>query len=384
MQNEDILAPLPMVSGMDALPSLTGNLRSDLPGDPIRGSAAQTAGPATPPTKLDGRTKAAIVVRLLLNEGADIPLEDLPEPLQAQLTQQMGRMRLVDRQTLGAVVHEFADALDGVGLSFPNGLAGALNALDGKISPQTAARLRREAGVRRSGDPWTRLRALPVDTLAEIAQAESTEIAAVLLSKLDVSRAAELLGTLPGPVARRITYAVSQTGAVTPEAVDRIGLSLASQLDNRPIPAFDDGPGERVGAILNQSAAATRDDVLSALEETDAEFAARVRRAIFVFEHIPARVNPLDVPRVVRAVNADEMVTALAAAADGPNAQAAEFLLGNMSTRLADNMREEVAERGAVKPRDGEAAMNNVITAIRDLISAGEIEMVTDESEESG
>ena len=37
---------------------------------------------------LSRKAKAAIVVRLLINEGADIPLEDLPEELQAKLTQQ--------------------------------------------------------------------------------------------------------------------------------------------------------------------------------------------------------------------------------------------------------------------------------------------------------
>ncbi len=364
MQNKDFPMPLPIAAPLDSVSSL-----SKAPEEPRK------------PVALDGRTKAAIVVRLLLNEGADIPLEDLPESLQAQLTQQMGRMRTVDRHTLGSVLHEFADALDGIGLSFPDGLAGALNALDGKISPQTAARLRREAGVRQSGDPWVRLKALPVDTLVGLALAESTEVAAVLLSKLDVAKAAEMLGQVPGPVARRITYAISQTGAVTPAAVDRIGLSLTSQLDDRPVPAFDDGPGERVGAILNQSAAATRDDVLSALDETDAEFAARVRRAIFVFEHIPARVDPLDVPQVVRAIDNDVLVTALAAAADGPYAEVAEYLLSNMSSRLADNLRDEITDRGAVKPRDGEVAMNSVVTAIRDLINSGEIEIMTKEEE---
>ena len=35
------------------------------------------------PATLSKRAKAAIVVRLLINEGADIPLEELPPELQA-------------------------------------------------------------------------------------------------------------------------------------------------------------------------------------------------------------------------------------------------------------------------------------------------------------
>jgi len=279
------------------------------------------------------------------------------------------------------VLKEFADALDGIGLSFPNGLAGALQALDGKISPQTAARLRKEAGVRQAGDPWVRLRALEAAELAEMISAESTEVAAILLSKLEVAKAAELLGHLPGPLARRITFAISQTESVTPEAVDRIGLSLASQMDQRPILAFDDGPDQRVGAILNQTAAATRDDVLTGLDESDASFGKSVRKAIFTFTHIPDRLAMRDVPKVIKLVDPGDLVTALAGATEGAQAEAAEFLLSNMSTRMADNLREEVEEKGMVKTAEGEAAMNLVIAAIRELEQTGEVELVFPEED---
>lgn len=333
--------------------------------------------PAGKPIKaLDTKAKAAIVVRLLLNEGADLPLEDLPDDLQAQLIQQMGSMGLVDRTTLYAVVEEFAGVLDGVGLSFPKGLAEAITVMDGKISPQTAARLRKEAGVRQAGDPWARLRGLSIEDLVRMAQAECTEVAAVLLSKLDTAKAAALLGALPGPLARRITYAVSQTGHVTPDAVDRIGLSLAAQLDHKAPVAFDDAPGARIGAILNQSAAATRDDMLTGLDETDSEFATTVRKSIFIFAHIPERVRSRDVPGLVRAVDQDVLVTALAAAIDEDTKATAEFLLGNMPSRLAESVREEVEEKGKVKARDGEAAMTEVIAAIRAQEQAGELELI--------
>ncbi|MDA3857991.1 MAG: flagellar motor switch protein FliG, partial [Roseovarius sp.] len=69
--------------------------------------------------------KAAIIVRFLLNEGTDVPLTDLPDGLQARLTTQMGSMRYVDRGTLADVVAEFAQELEGMGLTFPRGMAGA-------------------------------------------------------------------------------------------------------------------------------------------------------------------------------------------------------------------------------------------------------------------
>ena len=344
---------------------------------------ARLSPPSHSAGRLTRRQKAAIIVRFLLSEGADVPLTELPEPLQESLTTQMGSMRYVDRNTLAEVVGEFAAELEAMGLTFPKGVAGALSALDGRISPQTAARLKKEAGVRQFGDPWEQVRTAKPEDLLTILQRESTEIAAVMLSKLDVARAADLLGKLPGDTARRITYAVSQTEAIAPDAVDRIGLALAAQLHNVPDVAFADGPVQRVGEILNYSPAATREEVLTGLEETDEDFARLVRKAIFTFVHIPDRVNPVDVPKLTRDVDQAVLVTALASASAGELAPAADFILDNMSKRMAEALREEIGELGSVKPRDGEDAMTQVVNAIRQLEAAGEITLITAEEDDA-
>lgn len=332
--------------------------------------------------RLTRRQKAAIIVRFLLNEGAEVPLTDLPEPLQAILTTQMGSMRYVNRRTLADVVAEFAQELEALGLTFPRGVSGALSALDGRISPQTAARLRKEAGVRQFGEPWQQVCRGEPDQLLAILETESAEVGAVMLSKLNVARAADLLGRLPGPAARAIAFEMSRTAAVTPDAVDRIGLSLAAQLHERPETAFDDGPVERVGAILNYSPAATRDDVLTGLDETDLDFANLVRKALFTFVHIPDRVAPVDIPKVTREVDQTVLATALKAAAQTGLAPVAEFVLGNMSRRLAEVIREEMEEMGKVRARGGEDAMTEMVNAIRTLEANGEITLIGPEDEE--
>lgn len=354
---------------------------SDLSSLPKTAGVGSAASRKSSAASLTRKQKAAIIVRLLVNEGAEVTLAELPESLQADLTQQMGSMRYVDRATLADVVNEFADELESIGLHFAGGIAGALSALDGRISPQTAARLRKEAGVRQTGDPWTRIRVLPARRLIDFIRQESTEIAAVLLSKLDTAKAAEVLSKLPGPEARRITYAVSLTANVTPEAVDRIGLSLASQLDRDPVRAFSAEPVERVGAILNNSPAATRDELLDALEQEDETFAGEVRKAIFTFENIADRILPSDIPGIMRELDQAIAARALAAAQEKGFGEVVEFMLGNMSKRMADNLRDEMADVGSLKPKDAEAAMNEVVAVIRKQADNGEIAFVVEDDE---
>ncbi len=336
--------------------------------------------PVAPMSRLTRRAKAAIVVQFILKEGANVPLTSLPEDLQIQLTQLLGEMRYIDRATMHAVIAEFSEELDSIGLSFPGDIAGALSALDGKISAQTAARLRKEAGVRQIGDPWQRLAALPVARLQTFVTSESTQVAAVMVSKLDVSKAADLLSTLPGDVARRITYAMSMTDAVTPDAVERIGLSLAAQLDAEPPKAFRNQPSERVGAILNFSRATTRDQLLTALDEEDKGFAEQVRKSIFTFAHIADRMTAIDVPKITRDVDQETLAKVISGAIDDADRRSVEFILSNISKRLSDGLREMSEDLGAVTPKDAEAAMNTVVRAIRALADSGEIvlQMPTD------
>jgi flagellar motor switch protein FliG len=74
------------------------------------------------------------------------------------------------------------------------------------------------------------------------------------------------------------------------------------------------------------------------------------------------------------------LVTALAAAQGKPGLEdAAEFLLANISQRLAQGLREEMATRGKVKDKEGEEAMTAIITVIRTLEASGEITLVLHE-----
>lgn len=338
--------------------------------------------PIRPVRNLSSRQKAAVIVRFLLAQGTDLPLANLPDDVQAELTEQMGLMRLVDRDTLNQVVREFTARLESVGLAFPDGIEGALSMMSGHISSGAANQLRRTASSSPTADPWKRLLSLSVEDLCQLLDGEAVEVAAVVMSKLPVEQAAKLLGLLPGARARRIAFAVSQTEDVDPATVRRIGHALLAQVDSRPPRAFNRAPVERVGAILNVSAAATRDEVLEGLAAEDMEFATEVRRTIFTYAHIVRRIAVEDVAKIVRIVDQESLIRAMAYSVGHEEEASTEFILANISQRMAQTLRDEMAERGTVKQKDAEAAMNAVVTAIRQLEGMGELEMrdLADES----
>ncbi len=331
---------------------------------------------ASPARHLTGRQKAAILLRILAREGMAPPLHDLPEHVQADLIRQMGALGEPDEAEVAAVADEFARLMETGGVFGPAAMAQALEMLNGAISPAVAQRLRAQAGE--GGDPWERIAARDAETLLPVFETESIEVAAIVLSKLPVSTAAAVLGLLPGERARQITYAVSLTSAVAPDAVRRIGRALAGVLDVVPILAFSDGPVARVGAILNSSRNATRNEVLEGLDEEDKAFAEEVRRAIFTFANIRERIAPRDIPKILRGVEQDVVVRAIAGAV-GDLAPVAEFIMSALPQRMADAIRGEVEELGEIDEDTSDLAMGEIIAVIRQLEADGEIHLVADE-----
>lgn len=337
--------------------------------------------PAIGGLQLTPRQKAAVIVRLLLAEGDDIDLARLPPGLQTDLAQEMALMGIIDRDTRNAIVAEFCDRLESVGLSFPGDIDGTLDLLDGHLSPDTTDRLRRMAALNGDGDPWDRIAVMAPTLLAELARTEAVEIAAVMFSKLPVPRAAEVFGLLDPQLARQIAYAMSLTGGIEAAALQRIGKALIQAADAVPQPPLQGKAGEKVGAILNFSPSTMRDSVLAGLDDDDAGFAGEVRKTIFTWAHVPHRVDPRDIPRLTREVDNAVLLKALAGAR-GDARETVDFILGGISSRLAETMREEMEALGKISVRDAEVAMDEVVATIRRMEAAGDLFLISPEPEE--
>ncbi len=323
---------------------------------------------------LSGAQKAAIIVRVLVSEEVDFPLSSLPADRQAALTQAMGSLQLVDRATMNAVVSEFVDLLEQVGLSFPDGIDGALSMLDGRLDVQATRQLRALARGGDGHDPWAELDLADTGDLCDLLQRESRVVGAVVLSKLTTAKAAAVLGALPGDQARALALAVARTDAIAPQAVARIGAALAEQLREKPARAFDDPSSRRVGEILNVTPARLRDSLLDQLAQADADFASGVRDAIFTFQDIPEKIAPRDVPALMRAL-APEDLALIMAADDAASRATLDFLLGNMSKRMAEGLRDDADAVEPPAPSALDAAQARVTTAIREMIDAGTISL---------
>ncbi|WP_281825404.1 flagellar motor switch protein FliG [Jannaschia rubra] len=334
-----------------------------------------------PSAPLTPRQKAAVIIHLLVSGRADPGLRDLPPDQQRLIVREIARLRFIDRETLAGVVAEFASELDSIGLHFPRDPARVLAALESQLSLDVIDGMMAELGdTARPGDgPWAQIAGLDVAAIRQMMDGESDEVSAVLLSKLPAARAAEIIGSLPGDRADSIAAAFARTEDVTPAAVAQIGMALGRQSATRRTPAFDADGVKRVGNILNAATSGVRRSILDSLDAVDAAFAARVRATVFSYENIADRVDPRDLPRVLRGVENTVLVTAIAGTPPEMSA-IPEFMLGAISKRLAEQLREEVAERSPPTAEEAETAMSAIVAVIRQMEEDGELILSTPET----
>ena len=132
-----------------------------------------------------------------------------------------------------------------------------------------------------------------------------------------------------------------------------------------------------VAEILNVIDRATERSLLENLAQEDPDLVEEIRRLMFVFEDI-AKLGNRDIQTLLKNVESSQWAMAL----KGASEELKEKILGNMSKRAADLLREEMEYLGPVRLSNVEQTQQQIVDIVRRLEDAGEITTHTDEEEE--
>ena len=330
---------------------------------------------------LTRQQKAAIVIGVLGPDAAGPLLERLDETALRGFAEGMSKLRRVEPEVVEAIIAEFLDALEHAGTALQGGLPVARGLLERHVKEGTLMRILDDVDVPSIHNVWSKLNRVNEDALADFLKREHPQTAAVVLSKLSSDLAAAVLSRFEGDRARDVVLGISRAHSLSSQVIEAIGASVSRDFlagQNADAPARD--PAERIGSIMNFTAADIRNHVLERIAEGQPDFAEQIKRKMFTFEDIPERLEPRDATPVLRAVDQDVMLRALAGAGESAP-EAREFLMTNISQRMADQIRAALEDFGGIRRKEAEEAQNAVIMAIRDLERTGEIRLVQPDAE---
>lgn len=207
--------------------------------------------------------------------------------------------------------------------------------------------------------------------IANLVEFEHPQIAAIVLAFLDPQRAADVLQLLPEDIQADLVYRVATMGPVTETALEEL-----DELLSRPATAQSSGATTRRGGageaakIVNSSRKAAEQRIIKALQKLDKTVARTIEEEMFIFDNLNA-LTEKDLGALLRAVDNDILVVSLKGADEKLRAK----IFGCMSSRAAQSVQDEIADRGPMRLADVQEAQKAMLAIARKLAAEGTISL---------
>ena len=322
--------------------------------------------------------KAAILLLSLEKPDAAAVLGRLPRAAVEVVTAEIARVEDVTGDQQAAVLAEF-ESRNAARIKIERGgLKGAEELLAGGLGEEDGRAVLKS--IRQSLDsvPFAFLQNAGADNLLTFLGEEHPQTIALVLSHLAPSLAAEVVGGLPADKQIDVIRRVAAMEQTSPDVVDEVEASLKRRMTSTIDATLEAAGGApRVAEILNVADRMTNRGILEHLDRDDADLADEIRRLMFVFEDL-LKLDDKAIQALLKEVDNAKWAVAL----KGAGEDLTNKVLGNLSQRAADMLREEMEYLGPVKVSDVEAAQGDVVDVVRRLEDAGEIEVGSGSEEE--
>ncbi|HEX4739498.1 MAG TPA: flagellar motor switch protein FliG [Allosphingosinicella sp.] len=213
------------------------------------------------------------------------------------------------------------------------------------------------------------LRWMDAKTIVALIEHEHPQIAALVLAHLEPPMAADVLQLLPTDMQSDVIYRVATLESVTAEALDELERVLVREVTRTSsTPATARGGASEAAKIMNNTRPGTDQRIIRALTKVDKKLAQTIEDAMFVFDNL-IDIDEKNLGMLLRNVESDVLVVAL----KGADEKLREKILGCMSSRAADSIRDEMEARGPMRLADVLEAQKEVLAVARRLADAGTI-----------
>jgi len=200
---------------------------------------------------------------------------------------------------------------------------------------------------------------------------ERPQTIAMVASYLTPEKCSQLLSLMPDDQRNAVIERLASMSPTSVEVVENVVEVLHSKFANNRIRTLNQTGGAKAAAqVLNAMPKTLSKSILDSLKERNPELTQLVLQKMFTFEDLE-RLDSKILQKILQAVESRTLTLAL----KGASEKVSQKLLSCLSKRAAESVREEISFLGAVKAKEIEAAQTQVIAAVRQLETDGEIEI---------
>ncbi|MCC6778332.1 MAG: flagellar motor switch protein FliG [Hyphomicrobiales bacterium] len=215
---------------------------------------------------------------------------------------------------------------------------------------------------------WEKLSNVQEDVLANYLKNEYPQTVAVVLSKIRPEHAARVLAILPEDLSLDVVNRMLRMEAVQKEVIERVENTLRTEFMSNLSQTRRRDAHEVMAEIFNNFDRQTETRFMTALEEQNRDSAERIKTLMFTFDDL-TRLDAGSAQTLMRQIDKDKLAVAL----KGANETVRQFFMGNMSSRAAKMLNDDMEALGPVRLKDVDDAQSQLVNLAKDLAAKGEI-----------
>ncbi|MCT4654510.1 MAG: flagellar motor switch protein FliG [Cohaesibacter sp.] len=317
--------------------------------------------------ELNGAEKSAILLLALGDEhGAEI-WKRLDEIEVKQVSLAMSKLGGITPNMLDDLIVEFVSRLTSKGAvtgNFDSTERLLLSFLPAERVSLIMEEIRGPAGR----NMWEKLSNVQENVLANYLKNEYPQTVAVVLSKIKSDHAARVLSIMPEDFGLEVINRMLSMEAVQKEILEKVEQTLRVEFMSNLSTTSRRDAHEVMADIFNNFDRQTEARLLAALEEENRESAEKIKQLMFTFEDL-GKLDASGIQTLLQNVEKDILTLAL----KGANESIRELFFGNMSTRAAAMLSEDMETMGPVRLKDVDEAQGTMVNVAKDLAARGEI-----------
>ncbi|QQO16242.1 flagellar motor switch protein FliG [Bradyrhizobium diazoefficiens] len=326
---------------------------------------SRAGGPKT--EALAGPKRAAILMLALGEQYGGKIWSLLDDDEVRQLSLEMSTLGTVEVDTVEDMLLEFVSRMSASGALMGN-FDATERLLQQYLPPERVNGIMDEIRGPAGRNMWEKLSNVQEEVLANYLKNEYPQTIAVVLSKLKSEHAARVLGILPEELALDVVNRMLKMEAVQKEVIESVEKTLRTEFMSNLSQTRRRDAHEVMAEIFNNFDRQTETRFITSLEEDNRESAERIKALMFTFDDL-VKLDSGSAQTLMRNVDKDKLGVALKSA----NEDVRNFFFGNMSSRAAKMLQDDMAAMGPVRLRDVDEAQALLVNLAKDLAAKGEI-----------
>ena len=205
--------------------------------------------------------------------------------------------------------------------------------------------------------------------VATIIQNEHPQIQTIVLSYLEPDQAAEIVAQSPENTRLDLMMRIANLEEVQPAALQELNDIMDKQFAGQGgAQAAKMGGLKAAADIMNYLDTNVESQLMETMRESDEEMAQQIQDLMFVFENL-SDVDDIGIQVLLREIQQDVLMKALKGADDVLK----DKILGNMSKRAAELLRDDLEAMGPIRISEVEVAQKEILSIARRLSDSGDI-----------